>query len=779
MGILLKLIRRSPEQNHDVARNFSSCDLSECPGSDVSRIERAGRRQLVASFKNYESFFFFWYGCGLILAAVKAFMYLKNRDFNISFKAIFSIVSASFTLISCVHAQAATEEDLFFGDLPIVASASRLPQRLQDAPASVTVIDREMIKAMGMRDLNDVLRIVPGVQTYTRTIDPSRVTYHGLIDADQSSRIQVLIDGRSQFSPLFDGGVNWSLLPVALEDIERIEVTRGSNATSYGGNAFQALVNIVTADSSLSPGTTVLASHGNQGVRDYLLRHGGKIGADGDFRLTYQSKQDRGLDQTWTRIDGYKSQMLDGRADFIIAGDKNLQLSAGYMESLLPQSDGTGSLNSPYRNQKMSTAYFQAAFSKRWSENGETQLRYAFAEDKNSLHYNAITTELGPPIAFSYDPEGSRGTRHELELMHRDKLATDLRTVFGAGYRQENVSSPLYFQDSIERSRSVARLFGSLEWKPLRLLTLNFGLSVEDDSLVGVMPSSRASVNLHLDQNNTIRFGISSSERAGSRMNYEGGEYFHVGPYNVALRRGNPDLGVEKIRSMDVAYSGNWKSLGLQLDARVFKEHVPNRWFMLTRAYADCSPPRPALYCGYESGQALRTIFPVQDVHTRGSEYQIAWKPLDGTHLFFSQALTRIRAEFLPGAVSAINIDLDTLGDADKLDVLTEMSSPIRSTSLLLMQKLPYGFEFSAFGQWVGRMKWTRNSSVMAYNRVDFRLGYPFKFSGRSGEIALTAQSVDGGHYERRSSGGNEFLSVGDDPLLVTRRQWLTLRLDL
>jgi hypothetical protein len=47
------------------------------------------------------------------------------------------------------------EEDLFFADLPIVASVSRRPQMISEAPAAVTVIDREMIRASGMRSVSE------------------------------------------------------------------------------------------------------------------------------------------------------------------------------------------------------------------------------------------------------------------------------------------------------------------------------------------------------------------------------------------------------------------------------------------------------------------------------------------------------------------------------------------------------------------------------------------------------------------------------------------------
>jgi iron complex outermembrane receptor protein len=170
----------------------------------------------------------------------------------------------------------AAEEDMFFSELPIVASVSRLPQRLADAPTSVTVIDREMIRSLPIRDLNDIFRLVPGFQTYPNNTEAARVTYHGLTDEEFSPRLQVLVDGRSMYSSAFRNGVNWAVIPVAIEDIERIEVVRGTNAVSYGSNAFLGVINIITVDPSLVQGFSVTANHGNQGIRDYSLRTGGK-----------------------------------------------------------------------------------------------------------------------------------------------------------------------------------------------------------------------------------------------------------------------------------------------------------------------------------------------------------------------------------------------------------------------------------------------------------------------------------------------------------------------
>ena len=169
---------------------------------------------------------------------------------------------------------AQAEEHSYFSSLPVVASVSRLPQRLADAPTSVTVIDRDMIRNLPIRDLNDVFRLVPGFQTYPNNTEAARVTYHGLTDEEFSPRLQVMVDGRSMYSPAFRNGTNWALIPVAIEDIERIEVVRGTNAVSYGSNAFLGVINIITVDPSVVRGFSVSTSYGNQNVRDYSLRTG-------------------------------------------------------------------------------------------------------------------------------------------------------------------------------------------------------------------------------------------------------------------------------------------------------------------------------------------------------------------------------------------------------------------------------------------------------------------------------------------------------------------------
>ncbi|MEQ1662721.1 MAG: TonB-dependent receptor plug domain-containing protein, partial [Thiobacillus sp.] len=168
------------------------------------------------------------------------------------------------SLLAAHAVQAAVTEADFLDDLPVVLSASRLSQPVSDAPAAVSVIDQDMIRASGFRDIPDLLRLVPGFSVaYTRD-NSWAVGYHGLADAF-SRRFQVLVDGRSIYNPAF-GSVNWSELPLVIDDIERIEVVRGPNAATYGANAFFAVINIITKHASQTPGVFASLQAGEQGM---------------------------------------------------------------------------------------------------------------------------------------------------------------------------------------------------------------------------------------------------------------------------------------------------------------------------------------------------------------------------------------------------------------------------------------------------------------------------------------------------------------------------------
>ena len=154
------------------------------------------------------------------------------------------------------------------------------------------------------------------------------------------------------------------------------------------------------------------------------------------------------------------------------------------------------------------------------------------------------------------------------------------------------------------------------------------------------------------------------------------------------------------------------------------------------------------------------------------------WQPFDTTRLTVGQAFIQIQSSYLDGVLANRDSSFGIWPDnrnrnrINNVDLLAEESAPRYSTSILLMQKLPLGFNASVSGFWLDKMRWTQNSSVDKYTRVDGRIAYPFKWGGYGGELAYTVQSLNGTHGEFRND-------RADTARLVERRYWFTLRLDL
>ena len=133
-----------------------------------------------------------------------------------------SPASPPLLLLTAIVAAPAAADDLFVDDqsLPQVLTATRLKQSPAAVPGSMTVLDNALIRASGARDIPELLRLVPGMMIGYGAGNQPTVNYHGS-NVNEARRMQVLIDGRSVYRPGL-ATVDWSDIPLAMEDIERV-----------------------------------------------------------------------------------------------------------------------------------------------------------------------------------------------------------------------------------------------------------------------------------------------------------------------------------------------------------------------------------------------------------------------------------------------------------------------------------------------------------------------------------------------------------------------------
>ena len=126
-----------------------------------------------------------------------------------------------------------------------VTSASKKEQKLSRVAAAMFVITQEDILRSGATNIEDALRIVPGLDV--AEINGSTWAIGARSFNEQlSNKLLVIVDGRIVYTEAF-GGVYWDAVDVPLEDIDRIEVIRGPGGSIWGANAVNGVISIFTS----------------------------------------------------------------------------------------------------------------------------------------------------------------------------------------------------------------------------------------------------------------------------------------------------------------------------------------------------------------------------------------------------------------------------------------------------------------------------------------------------------------------------------------------------
>jgi iron complex outermembrane receptor protein len=164
-----------------------------------------------------------------------------------------------------------------------ITTVSKDPRSVLKTPAAVFVITQEDIRRSGATSIPEALRLAPGVEVAHIDGDHWSVAIRGF--AGQFSKsLLVLIDGRSVYTPLFEG-VFWDVQNVMLEDVERIEVIRGPGGTIWGANAVNGVINIITRSAEGTQGSLATLGGGNVDQGTGGIRYGGTAGKDFNYRI--------------------------------------------------------------------------------------------------------------------------------------------------------------------------------------------------------------------------------------------------------------------------------------------------------------------------------------------------------------------------------------------------------------------------------------------------------------------------------------------------------------
>ena len=649
---------------------------------------------------------------------------------------------AFFPLFLSGHSYA-IDDELFF-EMPVVLSASRMEQPASETPVAITSIDRQMIEASGARSIPDVLRLVPGIVighsvddfgTEPRTV----VAYHG--HSDQfSRRMQVLIDGRSIYEPIM-GGVAWNMLPVNIDDIERIEVTRGPNASTYGSNSFLAVINIITRHAAEDSGHYFRANIGNHDIHDGTYRYGGSE-ENLDYRITVATQNDNGQDRAddTDTHDDVGARAIDYRLDYQVNKNNQLTYQGGY-SSTTQQAD-INFRDPQFRKQRDVDNVLAHQFL-RWESNISSdesivlQYYYNLLDKKDFIESNLITSLPFDPFIVAYSAD-QKARRHDVEFTHFLHPTPELRLVWGLSWQHDHASSDRIFNTDSTQRRNLFRGFSNIEIKLNQKNILNLGALLEKTRSEGSKSISPRAALIHkINHGHSLRFGVSKAIRTPFLIETDGNVVLDL-PY-ITIGGGTPfpltdqitlalnDLTPEKITSREIGYYGRFVDDDLLINARIFRDTLKDLIDSPKVSVPNDTVPNDGEAEVYDN---------LHSTTISGIEIELDYYYNQSTRFVGFLAYLDIRSnDFLDGKPREF-----------------QESAPDHSASLLAIKKFNDAYDGSIGFYYVGDMAWmdaNRNTTLTkgfrntrGYRKLDLRLARNFKIGNEKATIAFVLQNL-------------------------------------
>ena len=224
---------------------------------------------------------------------------------------------------------------------PVVVTAARSPQQLDQLIADVTVIGPEEIARAGAQSLADLLQRQPGVQIVT---SGGRGSTTGVfLRGANANQTLVLIDGL-RVSSSSSGTTPFEAIP--LDQIDHIEILRGPAASLYGSDAIGGVIQVFTRNGG---GAFVANASAGYGTNNTTQFAGGAAGGGGPWRYMLQGgySESSGFNAIANPAnvsynpdrDGYRNGSASGSLVYSFAPEQLLSVQ-GFYSRMNAQFDG-------------------------------------------------------------------------------------------------------------------------------------------------------------------------------------------------------------------------------------------------------------------------------------------------------------------------------------------------------------------------------------------------------------------------------------------------------
>lgn len=340
--------------------------------------------------------------------------------------------------------------ELSLGDLlnidAQVWSVSRSDQKARKAPATAIVVTKKQIEQRGYRDLNDVLRDLPGIDAIENSGRFGE--FYTVRGIDGNDRFLVLIDGH-RINP-YSGTFLSTGHSLSVYNAEQVEVVYGPASVVFGADAFSAIINIVTEQREPSgKGRFQLhLSRGEYGSTDKSVN--GELALnDGEGRLSVSARFYQSDEQNLNTRDQIYAHTLDYAQP---VDDRNVNLRLqwgdfefGYFQQHFNEGNGIPQNPAIYRHTRdgiwqLTTDIWWGKYG--WQVDEDTSLEFDLSFTDHQQHPDSNFPKT-PPQYFTGEDETTK-----LSAILNHRLANDWYLVAGLEFESTD-SIPPYANDEV------------------------------------------------------------------------------------------------------------------------------------------------------------------------------------------------------------------------------------------------------------------------------------------------------------------------------------------
>ena len=417
----------------------------------------------------------------------------------------------------------------------LVVTGAFEPMSLEEIDRAIRVLPARS-QALILNSLTDLLKLDPSLDLQERA--PNGVQTDLSIRGSSFGQTLVLLNGMRLSDPQ-TGHSNMDI-PVPLEDVERIEVMRGSGSTLYGSDAIGGVINIITAPPSVTE-LRLRTALGNDGINQERLSFGilGKklseeVSLSRDFSTGFEPDRDY----------------------------RNLQLIS---TTRLATDIGNGSLNLAYMDHPFGADQFYGDYpswedTKTWFAGVEQNLG---EKTKVSFSFRRHSDLF---VLFRYQPQIY--TNHHADesfnaaVRRREELSTSTTIYYGVeGLHESIVSTNLG-----DHSRSRAAAYGAVDFRALKRFSLTLSAREEIYRNFSAAFTPTIAGGYWINAQWKMRASVSRAFRVPSYT-----ELYYSDPGNI----GNPNLRPESAWSFETG--ADWiPSAKLRGDLTLFERRERN-----------------------------------------------------------------------------------------------------------------------------------------------------------------------------------------------------------